>query len=180
MIPLPERIAGTMPDLEAREARELFQRMRRVLFAASNEGRLQGGQAAIERWVRLDHPPPKVTTDPRARAIVGGLKDFDRRPESACLVRDDGAWIHFTVTVIEGRKRTDGLVLFAYDFEIVFADHEGDRHPAFVRIDLNTPDHPNAMRDLRSHLHPGHDDLQVPAPILAPEEALDLMVNGFR
>jgi hypothetical protein len=175
MSSLPERILLTMPALEARTAEEMHRALRKLLLSASDQGRMRGGHDAIYRWVQLAKPPSDVSTDPRARAIVGGVKDFKRAPESAHLVRDDGAWIHFTVTVIEGKK-TAPLQLHAYDFEIVLAG----RPIPFVRFDLNTPSHANTARDLRSHLHPGDDDAQVPAPILSPEEALDLLVNGFR
>src|SRR5207249_273661 len=97
-------------------------------------------------------------------------KDFKRERSSARLVRDDDAWIHFTVTVKQEKR---ALVLVAYDFEIVFPD---GCQPAFFRADLNPPDHPNAAREVRSHVHPGNDEYQWPAPVLTPREVLELFL----
>lgn len=51
--------------------------------------------------------------------------------------------------------------------------------PKFVRFDLNMPGHHNEAPGLRCHLHPGHDDLQVPAPFMKPLEIVDLCVYGL-
>jgi hypothetical protein len=101
-------------------------------------------------------------------------------PVNARLVRDDGAWLHFTITVL---KASDTLAIRAYDFELVFPEDmvlPKGRMPLFYRIDLNTERHPNAARELRSHCHPGHDDLQAPAPVMSPDEILDLLIWGMR
>ncbi|MFS8069055.1 MAG: hypothetical protein ACMG6S_22070, partial [Byssovorax sp.] len=45
---------------------------------------------------------------------------------------------------------------------------------------LNLPGHGNEKRDLRCHLHPGSDDLLVPAPLLTPSELLTLFIEGAR
>lgn len=114
--------------------------------------------------------------------ILGGEKDFRRDPGRARIVRDDGAWIHFTVRVRQEDRKT--LKLIAYDFEIVFPPPQDSAGlpvtPFFLRTDLNPPDHPNAAREVRSHLHPNNDDLQWPAPVMTPREILDLMLQGLR
>ena len=112
---------------------------------------------------------------PGAVAIAGGIKDQHGDPAKACITRDDGAWIHFTITVLERPKQL--LDLIAYDFEIVFPD----AHPLrWLRFDLNLPGHANEERNLRSHMHPGHDDMQVPAPMMRPNEILHVLIDGLR
>lgn len=165
---LQERILSLVPGLPALTPDELLECIRSCLFRAHNEGVLQGGIEAIYQNV-------KMAKDKAAYAITGGIKDFRRDPQNAKLIRDDGAWIHFTMTVKWDGKRS--LEIIAYDFEIVFvADHK----PGFLRFDLNPPDHHNADRELRSHFHPGNDDLIAPAPLLAPEEILNLLLFGLR
>ncbi|HET7504851.1 MAG TPA: hypothetical protein VFK02_27700, partial [Kofleriaceae bacterium] len=65
----------------------------------------------------------------------------------------------------------------AYGFEVYFPS----RDPiAFVRFDLNLRGHDNDESGLRSHLHPGNDDLQLPSPVLTPAEGLLLVLYGCR
>lgn len=64
-----------------------------------------------------------------------------------------------------------------YDFELRFP---GLQPPTWIRLDLNLPGHDNDEDGLRSHLHPGNEDLQAPAPMLSPLELLDLFLHGFR
>ena len=47
-------------------------------------------------------------------------------------------------------------------------------------IDANEPGHSNEERGLRSHMHPGNDDLLVPAPVLSPTELIDVLVRRLR
>lgn len=112
--------------------------------------------------------------DPRAWAIVGGIKDHKRLASSAQLVRADGAWLHFTVSVDEKAAP------IAYDFELVFDQCDEPRRARFVRIDLNPLGHKNdEERDRRCHLHPGHDDIQVPWTQQDPVTVLALLVNDL-
>lgn len=90
------------------------------------------------------------------------------------LMRDDEAWFDFTITV---RERAGGLELLAYNFEIRFPSAMGS---PFLRFDLNLPEHRNEDRELRSHLHPGSDDVHGPAPMMSPDELIALFVDGLR
>lgn len=113
----------------------------------------------------------------REFAITGGIKDFRRNSASARLIRNDLAWLHFTLTV---REHAPGrLEMLGYDFELVFPD---GHIPPFVRFDLNLPGHRNEARELRSHVHPGNDNdgLQLPAPVMTPEELLELLLVRLR
>lgn len=109
------------------------------------------------------------------------------------LLRDDGAWFDFHLTFRDAAPAT----LIAYGFELRLpvsatsnpTSPAGDptvqaaaisRLPPWIRYDLNRPGHTNHGRDLRSHLHPGHDDLQLPAPVLFPEELVHLCLTALR
>lgn len=128
---LQERILRSAPPLPD-AARKLVAELRAVLRAASDEGALSTSPAETYRLLRTAvEPGGKI-------AITGGYKDFRRTGEHPRFVRHDGAWFHFTLTVAPQRGRP--LDLIAYDFELCFAD---DARPAFVRFDLNPPDHHN-------------------------------------
>ena len=79
--------------------------------------------------------------------------------------------------MIVARTSRGPLQLLAYDFELRFPEAQV---PGWIRIDLNLPGHDNEEDGLRSHLHPGNDDLQAPAPLLSPLELLDLFLHGLR
>jgi hypothetical protein len=171
---LQNRILGAWPSLRARTPAELLRGLKNKFLKASNGGLLRRGIGldVIEKWVKLD--PPGVSV------IAGGVKDFRRAPENAYLVRDDGAWLHFTILVREGSA---SLEMLGYDFELVFPEEMAlpkGGMPPFFRIDLNLPGHENEEREMRSHLHPGHDDLQAHAPVMSPDEILDLLIWGMR
>ncbi|KYF95002.1 hypothetical protein BE17_47535 [Sorangium cellulosum] len=109
-----------------------------------------------------------------AFCIFGGVKNQGRDKSLPHFERDDGAWFDFSITV----READGIVeLLAYDFEIRMAPSMG---ASFLRFDLNLPDHRNQARELRCHLHPGSDDLLVPAPLMSPIELCTLFVYGAR
>jgi hypothetical protein len=78
-------------------------------------------------------------------------------------------------------RKGQPLELIAYDFELCFPErlHQEARFPRFVRFDLNPPAHGNESRGLRCHMHPGHDDLLAPAPLMSPFDVLDLFVAGL-
>jgi hypothetical protein len=174
---IQNRVLSIWPAWELKKPADLLMKLKGILFAASNEEKLASSQNDIQKWVKLDPEKQDNGQLPAARdyVIVGGEKDFRREPGKARLKRDDGAWIHFTITV-----RWDGaatLELMAQDFEIVFPE---GHHPPFVRVDLNLPGHENEHRELRSHLHPGNDDLQLPAPVMSPPEILQFFIDRLR
>lgn len=105
---------------------------------------------------------------------MSGDKSYDRDSSAAHLVRDDGAWFDFTITV---REHAGKLELITYNFEICFPYAMG---APFLRFDLNIPEHRNQQRELRSHLHPGSDDIYVPSPKMHPAELIDLFLHGLR
>jgi hypothetical protein len=111
--------------------------------------------------------------------LVGGPLDFKRlgpgQTTPGCFVREDGAVVHFHLTVLE--RPGMPIELDSYGFEIYFPE----RDPiSFVRFDLNPRGHSNEHQGLRSHLHPGHEDLQLPSPMLSPVEALNFLLYRCR
>ncbi|MBC7977651.1 MAG: hypothetical protein H7138_21960 [Myxococcales bacterium] len=145
-------------------------------------GKLRTPPEQVNRLVALlPEPEANLAAQLRARdlhvgayCIVGGAKNLKRDRSLAHFTRDDDAWFDFTITV---REQAGQLELLAYDFEIRFPPGRG---VPFVRFDLNLPAHRNEDRELRSHQHPGSDDLQMPAPLMTPTEVLALFVEGLR
>lgn len=163
-------------------ATELWRSLRMALIHASNARKIKSSPREITDCVLLlDEPPPQVSRQLReqnlhrnAACIVGGEKNQNRDPSLPHLKRNDGAWFDFSITV----RELDGrLELLAYDFEIRLAPGMG---APFLRFDLNLPDHRNHDRELRCHLHPGYDDILVPAPLMSPIELLTLFIEGAR
>lgn len=163
-------------------ARGLHRDLRNALVRASNTGQLLTSPIEIHRLVRLlPEPPPQIAQELQERrlhegafCLVGGEKNQGRDRSRAHLVRNDGAWFDFSITV---RERGSELELLAQDFEIRFPPGMGT---PFLRFDLNLPSHRNEDRELRCHLHPGSDDLLAPAPLMSPLEILALFVDGLR
>ncbi len=178
---LHERVEGTLPVLRETILKTLALRLRAKLMSGLNDGKLVGNLATLHR--QLDYHPHTALDEGQIGSVFAGeiLEDrtgrvvnFDRDHAPQHFVRDDGAWLAFSLTV---RKQGGSLVLLAYNFEIVFPQ---EHRPRFVRFDLNPPDHANADREIRSHIHPGNDDLLVPGPIQSPEELLNLMIWHLR
>lgn len=143
------------------------------LWRAVDDGVLVTRKDECHKLLKLSDSPVK---GPNNIGIYGGDKDFKRTGLMKRFMRNDGAWFHFSITV--GQPNRQLMTLIAYDFELCFSDEFIRDHcsPKFVRFDLNEPEHPNEIRDLRSHMHPGHDDLITPAPVMSPLEILHLFL----
>jgi hypothetical protein len=169
------------PQLPPR-AKELERELRGVLRKASDLRALRTPPQDILQLVKiLPEPPPNVAHQLRDRGllgnaycIVGGDKNQERDRELRHFTRDDGAWFDFTLTVREDGRQ---LALLAYDFEIRFPPGGG---APFLRFDLNLPEHRNEDRELRSHLHPGSEDILLPWPRMSPTEVLTMLVYDLR
>lgn len=175
MTPLAQRLEAARPTLVENEAGALFKRVRQKLIKACNQGVLACNMSVVQQQLRM--VPGADTT-----AIFAGeihpegnrrLTDF-RREGPRHFVRDDGAWLSFTLTTRQNERR---LEILTYSFELVWPNAVS---PWFLRFDLNAPGHANDAREIRSHLHPGNDDLLAPAPIMTPEELLDLLLWRLR
>lgn len=168
--PLHERIATTAPVISVRKPQEyLRHHMRPRLVRASNEGRLAIGIEHIARHVRIT--PSQSERD--AFDLVGGRRNFRRNLELADLRTADGGWLFFAAIL---RPTEAGLEVLGYNFERFF---QTDSRPSWVRFDFNEPGHANDDRGLRSHCHPGNDDIQLPSPIFAPHELVDVLLGGL-
>ncbi|HET7505410.1 MAG TPA: hypothetical protein VFK02_30530 [Kofleriaceae bacterium] len=169
-LPLPSR------------AKTLWLELRNELIRAHEAGSLQTSHEEILQRVRLlPEPPPNIAEELRAHGlerhaycVVGGEKNQDRNAALPHLMREDGAWFDFSITV---REREGELDLLAQDFEIRFPPGMGT---PFLRYDVNWPWHRNKERELRSHLHAGSDDILIPAPLMSPRELLSLFLDGLR
>lgn len=159
------------------EPKRLLSEMREHLISASDEGLLETPAHDIFNLLKLSASP--IDKRPEYRGIYGGEKDLKRTGARRHFRRRDGAWFFFTITVRS--RRGQSLQLIAYDFELCFPPTApgAERLPRFVRFDLNQPGHNNESIGLRSHMHPGHDDLSAPAPLMSPLELLDLVVAGL-
>lgn len=169
---LEERICG-MPCPVSDTAEKVRQQLERELLAAFYSEHLHTPPHAIKRMLKLSEPSHGV------HEIVGGHKSFARSSSEGQFERHDGALFNFAITVVH-RPGRQSLGLHAYNFEILFpAGYPEQNAPRFVRFDLNQPGHGNSSRGMRCHLHPGHDDLQVPSALLAPIEILELFLYGL-
>lgn len=168
MIGIAQRVEGTCPTLAFLKGWDYLTRaVKPPLLAAINEERLTVPIQDLARHVRITQP---VGT---SFELVGGRRNFARSPDLVDLRMRDGGWITFSASL---RMVDGGLKIEAYNFERVFST---SHNPPFVRFDLNPTGHDNDLRHIRSHLHPGNDDIQLPAPIFAPHELLELLLADF-
>ncbi|MRG94771.1 hypothetical protein [Polyangium spumosum] len=168
---------------EHTDAITLRRSLRTMLIQASNARKIRTSPADINKHVLLlDEPPRHVRKHLEKEGlhqgasciVLGSEKNQCRDRALPHIERSDGAWFDFTITV---RKGKGALELLAYDFELRLPPGMG---APFLRFDLNLPAHRNEERELRCHLHPGSDDILVPAPLMRPAELLALLIDGVR
>jgi hypothetical protein len=180
---LQDDTIGRTLDLK-RRARDLQESLRTILTRGRRAGKLVTSLDEIARRVVLlpetkiheEHDKlwkhlKKHNLDRGAFCIFGGVKNQGRDESLPHFRRDDGAWFDFSITV---REAGGTVELLAYDFEIRLPPGMG---ASFLRFDLNLPGHPN---ELRCHLHPGSDELLLPAPLMSPSELCAFFVYGAR
>ena len=171
---LQQRLSAATPALSV-APRDLYEQLRVLLTRAIREQVLRNGMYTVKKLLRLT---PDPEGHPSCWVLTGGPLDFGRTADpdlDTHFVRADGGVVHFAMTLREGDARN--VEVLAYGFEVYFPSREPI---AFVRFDLNVRGHGNDEAGLRSHLHPGNDDLQLPSPVLAPLEALLLVLYGCR
>jgi hypothetical protein len=167
-----EQLTPPLPSTATR----LFELFRRALHKAVREEVLINAPYDVSKLLRLTRGGRSGGSD--VFAITGGPKEFLRatapRPGDH-FVRDDGGVVHFSLEIQEIHGSPLGLI--AYNFEVYFPD----RQPIpFVRFDLNDRGHSNDDLGLRAHVHPGHDDIQLPSPLMPPLEALKFVLYRCR
>lgn len=163
-------------------AKALLRELRTLIIKGHNAKKITTSPHDVNKVVQLLPPPEKIRKQLELQQlekaasciIVGSEKNQERDPKLPHIKRNDGAWFDFTITVREG---VNGLELLAYDFEIRLPAALG---APFLRFDLNLPGHANEVRELRCHLHPGFDDVLVPAPLMTPTELLTVFIEHLR
>lgn len=164
---LPERIAATAPLISARTRGAYFDELRQALYRAAGDGRLKDGVRAVSRSVKMT----ERENASKVFEIVGGRLNRTRAEDLADLRTSDGGWITF-FAVLKWNGET--LEILAYNFERFFGS---EAQPRFVRFDYDPPDRDDHPPSLRSHIHPGNDDLRFPSPVFAPHELIDLLLR---
>ncbi len=168
---LQARILPTPLLTPAKTAQALHGAIRSHLIRAANDGILASSIAEIHKHLRL-HRTSEGFTIYGARLECA---NFRRNPTDPHFTREDGAWFDF---LISGRSvDADRLEIVAYNCELRLPEAITGL-PRFLRLDLNLPGHRNEASGLRCHIHPGHDDLQVPAPFMHPLDIVDFCVYG--
>lgn len=89
------------------------------------------------------------------------------RPDGPKLRMPNGMQAHGKFVIASKAKRH---TLIAYRFEV--ARTGGAGIPPFVRYDFDFKPHADPVNHPQAHLHPGHADVRVPAPVLRPKELL--------
>lgn len=161
---MQSRILSAWPALPP-QPRDLYNRMHNKLQAAVTNGALETSSYGVSRLLRMD-------TSSGATLISGGVAaafDCAQVPD-AHFQRTDGGWFAFRFTLVVGR-------LDSYSCQICFPD---GAPPRFLRFDLDSTGKAHEQEGLRCHMHPGANDLRVPAPVLHPLELLDLLLHGLR
>jgi hypothetical protein len=178
---IPPDVNGLAGHIESREIllperpEKLLLTICNELWRAHDEGVLRTKKAECRQLLKLSDSPVQGHNNV---GIYGGEKDFKRTGLLKHFTRCDGAWFHFSITVCT--RAREGLLLVAYDFELCFLPQHVQEHhlPHFIRSDLNEPGHKTENHGLRSHIHPGHDDLIAPAPVMGPLEVLHMFLYG--
>lgn len=181
LLRLQERQLGDSLILEgAQRAKDVTKPLRRRLVRAFRDEVLK------EDYQHLVHKTTAFVDLPNGgkqevTVVYGGREiNRDRDPRLPHFRRVDGAWFDFHIHL----RRYDGerdehrgsLELFGYGYEIRFPPEFGC-DVRWLRFDLNHPGHDNEARGVRSHFHPGDENLQAPSTVLHPEEALELLLS---
>lgn len=187
LLALEARIAGSPPILPPYFS-ELQMEIRQLLDQACRSRRLTNNFRDLK-------PPLYSYTNPDQRgiAVIAGGSRAEFWTDSNQFRRDDKAHFNFILTVRypPGGGAPALPELIAYHFNVAFPDKGTPETqvavkqiPPFVRFDLNDAEYakPVTRDPLRSpllcHSHPGHPEMTVPSPILAPQEILDLVLHG--
>ena len=95
-----------------------------------------------------------------------------KEPCGDCIHFRSGAELSFGITLrSDGSKST----ILAYRFHIQLPNSSG---LDFVRIDLNlAKEQYDPLHMPRSHMHPGHEGIHIPFPVMRPLEVLDRIVH---
>jgi hypothetical protein len=116
----------------------------------------------VDSLVRMDGDPN------RQRTLVCG----DRKERA--FVRQDGVRCNFKINVLERGKK---LTLLSYALHLDAPTEH--RAPTFLRWEFEQSRKAgvDAIKEPLAHLHPGHDAVRVPSPVLSPKELILLLLG---
>lgn len=164
-----------------KQPKVLIRQIRSRLNAATLSGAIVGDRAHLVWWKKASIKRPNAARED-VIAVIGGVEiNRDRSRDKPHFPRADGAWFDFHIHLNPYRgdrpELRGSLELLGYGYEIRFPEESFDTDIRWLRFDLNHPAHANEDRAMRCHLHPGDEDLQVPAAVMHPLEALELLLT---
>lgn len=159
-----ERVLSCPPSLPSTPD-GLYDSIRKALGKACDEGTIGNKPQDVYKLL-----VPERRLLPRQGVVQIGGGDIGRFVRSS-----DGATFDFGITADYPATGSPRLVAFRY--RLVFQDRSS---PAFLRFDLNRKPHEDPLREPQCHIHPGHQDIRCPFPLLSPLEMLGYLIHGCR
>lgn len=158
-------LSAPPPPLPA-EPGDLFKQIRTALLSASDENILRSAPHDVMRRLHMQGGQGEVV-------LIHGGETFDKgQPEGRFFDFSDGSRLSFGCTI---DYRAASPSLLAYRFHLRFPP--GGR-PAFLRLDLNPEPKENSLVEPRCHIHPGVEEVRLPAPLMSPLEILGILLFG--
>ncbi len=105
------------------------------------------------------------------QSVVCGKRD------GSSFERLDGLKCHFKMTVLEkGSGKNKQIEVLSY---VLHVDGQSEACPSFLRWEFATERKHNvdAVKEPLSHLHPGHDHIRLPSPVLSPKELIGVFLG---
>ncbi len=165
-------------SLEVKSAKTLRAKISQCLQFANDNKILKNQLHEINALLKLNNS--SEIKEHKYWEIMGGEKNFNRDKSVPHFQLNNGCWFDFAITINEMIKPAR---IIGFDFELRFPEpvncEEKVLYPRFIRIDLNLPNHANDDRNMRFHLHPGHDDIMIHSPAMTPLEILHLFLYGI-
>ena len=158
-------------SLKIKSAKALRADILKILILAYDDEKLTTEPHEIYGLLKLDQ-----SSEIRQESywdIMGGEKNLKRIREIPHFSLKNDCWFDFVILVFDNNKEAE---IIGFDFEIRFPETISSR---FLRIDLNQPNHANDDKNMRLHLHPGHDDIMIHSPPMSPIEILHLFLYGI-
>jgi hypothetical protein len=157
-------------SLKTKSAKALRREILNILTLAYDE-KIANKPNEIYALLKLDYST--VIRQQSYWDIMGGEKNQKRIRDIPHFSLTNGCWFDFAILVYENNKEAE---IIGFNFEIRFPETMSSR---FLRIDFNPPNHANDDKNMRLHLHPGHDDIMIHSPPMSPIEILHLFLYGI-
>jgi len=95
--------------------------------------------------------------------------------KGSSFIRRDGVRCHFKIVV---REVEGGLEPISYALQLDAPD-DHRISPRFLRWEYSGKRQPNvdAVKEPLAHVHPGHDDVRLPSPVLGPKELITVFLG---